>query len=306
MSEEVDSQCYNLSALFISEDYVEKDYVFNEYHQTLLCSQMSSTDHDLTGQIIWPAAEILCWYIYHHLIDFESKLVIELGAGCGLAGFFVSQFCARTMITDGDDIVVRLLNRNNNEINTNSKSIITSPLIWGYKSRIRDLFHTHSFIPDVIIGADIILWPDSVKPLVQTLRWLLSFKPISSYAIISYIVRAHTTTELFLATCIQYNLLITITDSTQYLPQPIPSKFINLDKQIFRVTLAPSTPTPTVPISTPVPTPTPVSTPSDVDTDLTHITSDLKADLNLTSFESEPEEYTVGDLERFNTHMSAC
>ena len=305
MSEEVESQCYNLSALFISEDYVEKDYIFSEYHQTLLCSQMSSTDHDLTGQIIWPAAEILCWYIYHHLIDFKSKNVIELGAGTGLAGFFVSQFCERTMITDGNDIVVRLLNRNNNELNSFNKSVITSPLIWGCKSRIRDLFDTHSFIPDIIIGADIILWPDSVTPLVQTLRWLLSFKPISSYAIISYIVRAHTTTELFLTTCIQYNLLITTTDSTQYLPQPIPSKFSDLGKQIFRVTLAPPTPTLPAPIST-LRTPTTTSTPgaSDVDHDLTHLKADLN--LNLTSFESEPEEYSVGDLERFNTHMSAC
>lgn len=62
-------------------------------------------------------------------------------------------------------------------------------------------------------GADIILWPGFVRPLLLTLRWLLSFHPkyvMLSFlwwlfsrtceCYISYVVRAHSTTVIF-GTC---------------------------------------------------------------------------------------------------------
>lgn len=45
------------------------------------------TDHDLTGQIVWPAAKVLSWYIATNNDVFKNKVVLELGAGTGLAGF---------------------------------------------------------------------------------------------------------------------------------------------------------------------------------------------------------------------------
>ena len=40
-----------MGGLFVCEDYVEKTWEFDDIKQPLLCSNMSSTDHDLTGQV---------------------------------------------------------------------------------------------------------------------------------------------------------------------------------------------------------------------------------------------------------------
>ncbi len=80
MSED-DGGDYNLDSFFICEDYVEKTWTFDDVSQSLLCSGMSSTDHDLTGQIVWPASEILSWFVCKNRHLFQDKVVLELGAG---------------------------------------------------------------------------------------------------------------------------------------------------------------------------------------------------------------------------------
>ena len=44
------------------------------------------------------------------------------------------------------------------------------------------------------VGADVILWPDYVRPLLLTVRWLLSYRAHTSACYISYVVRATATT----------------------------------------------------------------------------------------------------------------
>jgi hypothetical protein len=66
-------------------------------------------------------------------------------------------------------------------------SVSSRCLMWGEKDQLMSLVESP---PEVIIGlfasltllmdllgADIILWPGFVRPLVLTLRWLLSFHP---------------------------------------------------------------------------------------------------------------------------------
>ena len=94
-----------MGALFTCEEYILKSWKFGDYDQHLLSSNQSSTDHDLTGQIVWPAAIMLCWFIHCHRVDiFKDAHVIELGAGAGLAGFFASKFAKSTLITDGNEV----------------------------------------------------------------------------------------------------------------------------------------------------------------------------------------------------------
>ena len=58
------------------------DSTLLEIEQKLLCSNQSSTDRDLTGQIVWPAATMLCYFIAkNHNTIFQNTDVIELGAG---------------------------------------------------------------------------------------------------------------------------------------------------------------------------------------------------------------------------------
>lgn len=65
--------------LFICEQYVTKQFSFWGKKQSLLCSNMSTTDHDLTGQIVWPASKNLSWFIAKNGQElFTDKTVIEV------------------------------------------------------------------------------------------------------------------------------------------------------------------------------------------------------------------------------------
>ena len=68
-----------MANLFICEEYVARKFTFWNCQQTLLCSNMSSTDHDLTGQIVWPASKSLSWFIAKNGVDiFYEKVVVEV------------------------------------------------------------------------------------------------------------------------------------------------------------------------------------------------------------------------------------
>ena len=60
--------------------------------QKLQCSHAASTDHDLTGQVVWPVSAFLAWYLVAHREELAGKTVVELGAGAGLSGLLASQF----------------------------------------------------------------------------------------------------------------------------------------------------------------------------------------------------------------------
>lgn len=65
--------------LFICEHYVKKYFSFWGRPQSLLCSNMSTTDHDLTGQIVWPASKNLSWFIAKNGPDlFAERVVVEV------------------------------------------------------------------------------------------------------------------------------------------------------------------------------------------------------------------------------------
>lgn len=70
------------AGLFICEQYVAKRFQFWGRKQALLCSNMSTTDHDLTGQIVWPASKNLSWFIAKNGEElFSGKNVIEVRDG---------------------------------------------------------------------------------------------------------------------------------------------------------------------------------------------------------------------------------
>ena len=151
------------------------------------------------------------------------------------------------MITDGNEVVMRLLERNKihlHEDNISNHTNVPPPrcsfnchqLIWGFKLPIKELIELQGTF-EVIIGADIILWPMMVIPLVQTLRWILSCNAFSAVAYISYVLRAHSTTSLFLQTADQYGLKVDRICADRFIPAPIPRNLSSLEKFIFRITI---------------------------------------------------------------------
>jgi methylase of polypeptide subunit release factors len=71
-------------------------------------------DFDLTGQVLWPAAEVLCFYFLSLSKGsfFDGKRGLELGAGVGVSGLVLSQFCQQVVLTDNNDIVLEILQKN--------------------------------------------------------------------------------------------------------------------------------------------------------------------------------------------------
>ncbi|CAK4120183.1 unnamed protein product [Aphanomyces euteiches] len=142
-------------ALFVNERYTSTEYVFGDIRQDLLSSKAASTDHDLTGQVV--------------LIDHE-RTVLELGAGAGLAGFVASQFATRTAITDGNDVVLRLLDQNADEASTPCGVF---KLLWGEAASVEQFQKDFPHPIDIMLGADVVCWPNLVLPLLRTIKHLM-------------------------------------------------------------------------------------------------------------------------------------
>lgn len=69
-----------------------QEFAFGAAKQKLRSSRAASTDHDLTGQVVWPVSAFLAWYLVARREDIAGKTVVELGAGAGLSGLVASQF----------------------------------------------------------------------------------------------------------------------------------------------------------------------------------------------------------------------
>ncbi|KAL0030185.1 hypothetical protein WJX77_001961 [Trebouxia sp. C0004] len=73
------------SLLFDNESYEVQHYCFSGQKVKLLCSASATTDYDLTGQILWPAASMLAGYLAANPAILENcTCACELGAGLGL------------------------------------------------------------------------------------------------------------------------------------------------------------------------------------------------------------------------------
>ena len=73
---------------------------------------MHVADYDLTGQTIWPAAQMLADYLAaHQNVLAGCTCTCELGAGLGLAGLFAAQICP-VILTDHNEVVMRVMSKN--------------------------------------------------------------------------------------------------------------------------------------------------------------------------------------------------
>ena len=86
---------------------------------------LPAADHDLTGQILWPAATLLANYVAAHPSILKAcSCAVELGAGLGLVGLLAAQSCP-VVLTDHNDVVLRVLQRNT-ELNQAQHNIRSS------------------------------------------------------------------------------------------------------------------------------------------------------------------------------------
>ncbi|CAD8198988.1 unnamed protein product [Paramecium octaurelia] len=153
----------NLGEIFIPNDYTLTEFKYQDIEIQIYSLNSGSTDFDLTGQIIWPASIELTKFIIDNNQLFKDKNVLELGAGAGLCGFVAAKYAKNVIITDGNQIVQDLITKNIEHLKL--KNVQGSLFQWGYENSkaFKDI--------DIIIGADIIFWPQSIVPLYETVKY---------------------------------------------------------------------------------------------------------------------------------------
>lgn len=97
--------------------------------------QTSATDFDLTGQVIWQAANIMSTWLVEDeniLKDFKDKSILELGAGPGLCGLVSAHTAKQVIFTDHMEIVMDLIDTNISSCNPRPKEceLFASSLDW--------------------------------------------------------------------------------------------------------------------------------------------------------------------------------
>ncbi|CAN0068723.1 unnamed protein product [Discosporangium mesarthrocarpum] len=216
-----DDVCFE-PGLFIDEEYESMEFVFDEVVQPLLCSNAASTDFDLTGQVVWPISIYVAWFVARMKKLFAGKRVVELGAGCGLSGLVASQLSKTTVLTDGSEVIVRLLQQNAKaqiDGGLAAGGVEARKLVWGDREEMGS--HLEEFgAPDIIIGADVVCWPHFVYPFFQTVSALLRESSNSEAALyLGYVCRATNTTELFYKTAKELGFTIKTLDAEEFLPE---------------------------------------------------------------------------------------
>eukprot|EP00742_Colponemidia_sp_Colp-10_P004244 GILJ01004528.1.p1 GENE.GILJ01004528.1~~GILJ01004528.1.p1 ORF type:complete len:243 (+),score=25.99 GILJ01004528.1:206-934(+) len=193
---------------------------------------------DFTGLKIWPASDVLCRYIFKYSDEFVNKRVIELGAGTGICGIVAATFSRHVAITDGNDIVVELLNANL-QANQPKGSMEAQMLYWGASSSSLQPFLTQHW--DWIIGADLMYNTVAVELLLQTAKALLQSNPQSRF-ILTHRRRLADVDETFHTTCEQLELNVTQLEW----PGDAPDRWhiyaedtADTDIKIFMITLLP-------------------------------------------------------------------
>ena len=209
----------------------------------VLCSPSASTDHDLTGQVVWPVSVFLSWFIARNPSIFRGQTVLEVGAGCGLPGLVAARVGARTVcLTDGSKVVMRLLEKQKEffegqfDTNGSTGKVLAVPLEWGNKAGIDALRKSLNFSKEIsgveskgtatqervqiIVGADVVCWPVCVAPLLETVKALfleLDF-PYSGVMYIGYVCRATNTRDLFFTTARQMGFKLEKVIPESFLP----------------------------------------------------------------------------------------
>lgn len=240
---------------------------------------------------------------------FEGKDVLELGAGCGLSGLVASRcdasglrggrlggtppscgclsctagrFARRTLLTDGHETVVELLERNaERQREQHGVSVRASQLEWGcspeelqaalrYEDEEGERLQgsrcggqsssceyealscsdkgeclcvrlSSSFRPQVLLGADVVCWPDAVVPFVQTVRALLlqAPDPGSAALYLGLVVRATSTERLFRQALSEHGLTLRPIEPSAFLPDPRPDNTVsNMQLHLLVVQMA--------------------------------------------------------------------
>jgi predicted nicotinamide N-methyase len=135
--------------------------------------------HVISGQYLWPAAEALGNFLVDNWNTYRAANILELGAGCGLAGIAVAglEGTKKVIFTDNDPGALGLI-QDNLSINSIADKGLVYSLAWG--AAIPADIRSALTVPEslLLIGSDLIYCKGVVKPLLTTARDLFNIAGI--------------------------------------------------------------------------------------------------------------------------------
>ena len=218
--EEEDTTLTSLDDLFIDKSYTLRHYTFTPaqpitsastppiptstppatitatppYHITAYSLHQATTAYDLTGQLVWPATDILASYLLSSLASTllaPPLSVVELGCGVGLLSLLCLHLSPPPVAlhcTDHNPHVLSLLQTNltlQQQQQPIPTHITTQPLDW----RDPDLSRLPPHL-SLILGSDLVYSTVDVEALVRLLYAILA-RHRSAVAVVSWLTRWH-------------------------------------------------------------------------------------------------------------------
>ena len=124
-------------------------------------------------------------------------------------------------MTDGNDIVLELL-QENAETNADPSKVQVLLLLWGEAASAVAFERAFPHPVDVLIGADVVCWPNLVKPMLQTIKYLLlrSRDPLNAKFCCGFVCRAQSTEELLYKEAVALGFRFERVQSNVFLPSP--------------------------------------------------------------------------------------
>ncbi|GMG99695.1 hypothetical protein Nepgr_001535 [Nepenthes gracilis] len=142
-----------------------------------------------TGCSLWPSSLFLSEYILAYPEIFTNKSCFEVGSGVGLVGICLEHVKAsKVIMSDGDlsSLANLKLNLALNQIDsTDTVKWIHLPWETAKESELQE------FMPDIVLGADIIYDPSSLPHLIRVLSILLNRRKLFAHKPIDNIQELH-------------------------------------------------------------------------------------------------------------------
>ncbi|XXG41233.1 hypothetical protein AAC387_Pa01g1741 [Persea americana] len=176
-AEEEEIVCLDES-FFINDNYQLTTFTFGSQVLQLFCLQSSSTDFDLTGQLVWPGAVLLNDYLSKNVKMLQGLSVIELGSGVGITGILCSRFCHEVVLTDHNKEVLKILNKNI-ELHSSSAApscdgLVAEKLEWGNDDDMGRIIQRYPSGFDLVLGADIYILQLLFSPVLNSTYTLVN------------------------------------------------------------------------------------------------------------------------------------
>ncbi|KAL6563735.1 hypothetical protein OROGR_002694 [Orobanche gracilis] len=210
--EEVEEEIVCLDeSFFINDNYQLTRFTFGSQVLELYCLQSASTDFDLTGQLVWPGAELLNDYLSRNADMLRGCSVIELGSGVERLGYKLIA-----------EVTMQILVRNI-ELHDSSPSLVSSAetkaekLEWGNSEQLDSVLQRHPEGFDLVLGADIYILTihftsfqqSSIPLLFDTVEKLLQFgRGKKCRFILAYVSRAKGTDNMVISEATRHGLNI--------------------------------------------------------------------------------------------------